>query len=545
MKILKHIINWTVWTLVSLYAVVMLAVQTPMVQQELGNKVSRLVGEKLGTTVKVGRVDLGFLNRLILDDVVIYDQRQKEMLKVARMTAKIDVAPLAIGRISVSSAQVFGARLSLYKMTKDAPANFQFVLDSLASTDTTSQTPLDLRINSFIMRHSSVNYDQWDAVKTPEVFNPQHVMVSGISAHIILKALREDSLNINVKRLTFLEQSGFNVHRLAFRLTANNKKAELQSFRLQLPNTDLRIDSIQATYDLRDIKESLCLKGSIDNSHAAPADFKGLLPALKFYQGKVALSTRFEYEDKTLSVPSLQLLSDRDDLTLQANGRMKRPKYGKDVWNLNVTSLNVTQELTEFVSKHLFTLPEPVSRLGDIHLKGSFSSDAEGTLQAQADLTTDIGHTEAQLQLRDDKQFTGSVSTDEVNIGQLLANEKLGIVATNMEVSGTLNKQIAAKGTIGKFEYDGYTYTNIDLDGSYAANHLDGRFQISDPRLAALLELDLDAKTLNDAVGVISIHNLNIPEKDYQLSYLRMESGYDEGVHFVTLNSDFAHALIV
>ena len=160
----------------------------PAAQRYIGSKVSEVLGEKLGTQVSVGRVDLGFLNRLILDDVVIYDQRKKEMLKVARMTAKIDVAPLAIGRISVSSAQVFGARLSLYKMTKDAPANFQFVLDSLASTDTTSQTPLDLRINSFIMRHSSVSYDQWDAVKTPEVFNPQHVMVSGISAHIILKA---------------------------------------------------------------------------------------------------------------------------------------------------------------------------------------------------------------------------------------------------------------------------------------------------------------------------------------------------------------------
>ena len=31
----------------------MLAVQTPMVQEELGNKVAKLVGEKLGTTVKV------------------------------------------------------------------------------------------------------------------------------------------------------------------------------------------------------------------------------------------------------------------------------------------------------------------------------------------------------------------------------------------------------------------------------------------------------------------------------------------------------------
>ena len=90
MKVLKHIINWTVWTLVSLYAVVMIAIRIPRVQQYIGEKAAQAVGEKLGTKVEVGQIDLGFLNRLILDDVVIYDQQQQRMISAARITAKID-----------------------------------------------------------------------------------------------------------------------------------------------------------------------------------------------------------------------------------------------------------------------------------------------------------------------------------------------------------------------------------------------------------------------------------------------------------------------
>ena len=101
MTALKHIINWIVWTLLGLYALVMLAVQTPLVQEELGRRVSSALGDKLGTKVAIGRVDLGFLNRLILDDVLIYDLERKELLKAARVTAKIDMAPLALGSSSL------------------------------------------------------------------------------------------------------------------------------------------------------------------------------------------------------------------------------------------------------------------------------------------------------------------------------------------------------------------------------------------------------------------------------------------------------------
>ena len=137
---------------------------------------------------------------------------------------------------------------------------------------------------------------------------------------------------------------------------------------------------------------------------------------------------------------------------------------------------------------------------------------------------------------------TSNISTDGVDIGRLTGNDKLGNVALGVEVNGIIDKQIAAKGNIGNIEYDGTSYSNIDLDATYATNQLTGWLQIADPKVSARAELDLKATTLNDAVGVVSLHGLSLPEKDYRLEYLRVESGFDQGRHFVTLNSDFAHA---
>ena len=542
MKTVRKLVSWLVWGLLALVASLMVALRLPAVQDWAGSKVAEVLGEQLGTEVSVGRVDLGFLNRLILDDVTILDQQRHPMVKVARLTAKVDLAPLALGRISVSSAQLLGARLQLSRPTADAPANYQFVLDSLASNDTTNQTPLDLRVNSFIVRNSSVTYDQWDEAPTPERFNPYHIHVAGISGHINLKALRDDSLNVNVKRLTCVEQSGLNIHRLSFLLTANNRGASLQQFQLQLPSTEIRMDSVTATYDSERLLESLRLKGAIERSRITPSDFRGLHPKLKNYQHTIGLATDFTYQQGRLDIGRLQALSDKGDISLEANGYYEHPEQGRDTWQLQVEHLAVASETLDFLSKNIVELPDMVLQLGDVRLAGSFLGDAQGTIYTQAGIQTDLGRAEAELQLSEDKQFAGNISTDGVDIGRLTGNDKLGNVALGVEVNGIIDKQIAAKGNIGKIEYDGTSYSNIDLDATYATNQLTGWLQIADPKVSARAELDLKATTLNDAVGVVSLHNLSLPEKDYSLEYLRVESGFDEGRHFVTLNSDFAHA---
>ena len=89
MKILKRILSIIIWTFIALYLLLMTVTHIPAVQQYIGRQSASLLADKLGTEVKVGRVDLGFLNRLVIDDVRMQDQQGKEMLRIGRLAVRI------------------------------------------------------------------------------------------------------------------------------------------------------------------------------------------------------------------------------------------------------------------------------------------------------------------------------------------------------------------------------------------------------------------------------------------------------------------------
>ena len=96
--------------------------------------------------------------------------------------------------------------------------NIQFVLDSLASKDTTRHTPLDLHIGSLIIRHGAVAYNQRDIAPKPGVFSPQHLGITDLSAHIILGHLTDNDIHLAVKKITLKDKSGLQLRNLRFKL---------------------------------------------------------------------------------------------------------------------------------------------------------------------------------------------------------------------------------------------------------------------------------------------------------------------------------------
>lgn len=544
MRILKHIINWTVWTLLCLYALLLVAVQLPQSQHWLGKMVSQTAGEKLGTKVSIGRVDLGFLNRLILDDVVILDQRNHVMLKAARLTARVDLAPMALGRISISSAQVFSARLRLSRLSATAPLNCQFVIDSLASADTTSASPLNLRINSLIMRHSAVSYHVFDAPYTPNLFNPRHISLSGISSHIILKTLTADSININIKRLTCMEQSGINLQRLSLYLEAGRRQATMKHLRVQLPATCVQAENLTASYNLQRFRQTLTMSGRLHDSYITPSDLQWLATELRPYKHSIAVEANLSYHDEIIKADNVTMKSNDGQLTLAASCQLNMYAESKP-WTLAIDRLFLGQGLTNFVSTNIYTLPAPVLRLGNIALKGDFSGNMKGALIAMTEVKTDLGELQASVRMTEDKQFTATATTNGINLGELSNTPLLGLLAAHIEATGTLQQEIAAKASIAQIDYRGNSYQNILLDGGYGHNHIAGHLQVNDPKMTALVDVDISGKSLNDAVGTVSLRQLSLPQYNYQLAFLRLESGFDEGRHYLVLNSDFAHAKLI
>ena len=485
MKKFKHICNSIIWTLIVLYLLLIVLMHLPSVQTFLGKEVAEALADKFGTKVEVGKVNLGFFNRIIVDDVMMYDQQGDSLIYASRLSAKIDYMAATQGKISVSSAQIFGLRANLYRQTAKSPANFQFVLDSLASKDTTHHKPLDLHIGSLIIRRGAIAYNQRDVAPRSGVFSPQHIRVSELSSHILLNHVTDNSIDLLLKKLSFKDESGFKLQSLHFKLQADRQKATLKEFRLLMPRSELVLDDLKATYRFegkRFIPESLRFKGGIQQSKITFADVASLVPALRHFDDAVFVSSRFSGTAKSISVPSLNLRTGSGSFNLQARGSYSHAS-SHPAWNADIANLNLSPAGVEFLAENLGSkvkIPKEIQRLGTIHLTGK-AKGYEKVLSAKGKIETDAGNISLQA-IKNDDRIKASVDTRGVNLGRILDNRKLGTVVAKIDAHGTM-KHIFAKGNIARFDYGNYNFHNIDIDGDYDMKTLRGTASIADPNV--------------------------------------------------------------
>lgn len=485
MKKFKHICNGIIWTLIVLYLLLIVLMHLPSVQTFLGKEVAEALADKFGTKVEVGKVNLGFFNRIIIDDVMMYDQQGDSLIYASRLSAKIDYMAATQGKISVSSAQIFGLRANLYRQTAKSPANFQFVLDSLASKDTTQHKPLDLHIGSLIIRRGAIAYNQRDVAPRSGVFSPQHIRVSELSSHILLNHVTDNSIDLLLKKLSFKDESGFKLQSLHFKLQADRQKATLKEFRLLMPRSELVLDDLKATYRFegkRFIPESLRFKGGIQQSKITFADVASLVPALRHFDDAVFVSSRFSGTAKSISVPSLNLRTGSGSFNLQARGSYSHAS-SHPAWNADIANLNLSPAGVEFLAENLGSkvkIPKEIQRLGTIHLTGK-AKGYEKVLSAKGNIETDAGNISLQA-VKNDDRIKASVDTRGVNLGRILDNRKLGTVVAKIDAHGTM-KHIFAKGNIARFDYGNYNFHNIEIDGDYDMKTLRGTASIADPNV--------------------------------------------------------------
>ena len=485
MKKFKHICNGIIWTLIVLYLLLIVLMHLPSVQTFLGKEVAEALADKFGTKVEVGKVNLGFFNRIIIDDVMMYDQQGDSLIYASRLSAKIDYMAATQGKISVSSAQIFGLRANLYRQTAKSPANYQFVLDSLASKDTTQHKPLDLHIGSLIIRRGAITYNQRDVAPRSGVFSPQHIRVSELSSHILLNHVTDNSIDLLLKKLSFKDESGFKLQSLHFKLQADRQKATLKEFRLLMPRSELVLDDLKATYRFggkRFIPESLRFEGGIQQSKITFADVASLVPALRHFDDAVFVSSRFSGTAKSISVPSLNLRTGSGSINLQARGSYSHAS-SHPVWNADIANLNLSPAGVEFLAENLGSkvkIPKEIQRLGTIHLTGK-AKGYEKVLSAKGNIETDAGNISLQA-VKNDDRIKASVDTRGVNLGRILDNRKLGTVVAKIDAHGTM-KHIFAKGNIARFDYGNYDFHNIDIDGDYDMKTLRGTASIADPNV--------------------------------------------------------------
>lgn len=542
----KYFFRIFIWGFLGIYIGILIFLNIPSVQDKLSSVVSKELSALLNTEVSVGHIDVGVLNRIIIEDVHVNDLQGEEMLKVSRLSARFEIMPLFEGRFSINNVQLYGFTVRLNRPTPEDVPNFQFVLDALAPKDTLKkETNIDLRINSVLIRRGKVSYDVLSIPETPGKFNPSHLNVENLAATISLKALRKDTLNVAVRRLGFNEHSGFSLDKFAVKMEGNNKELIISDLLLKLPSSTLNADSLIMEFDslknLPLLSDDMVYQGHLDAS-VVPSDFSAFLPELKGMERPIDLSLNLEGKGGNINFPQIRI-EDKNHLKLRADLFCKDLTAGRDMFlDGKIPEFEVTSQGIDYLMANLTGKASPLlKRLEFVRLNGGIKGYLH-ELKINGKLDSAAGLLKADLTMKSDENnnrtYSGGVASPALNLGKIVGDEKkMGIADFNIELSGFnyigSYPESYIKGIVSSFDYSGYHYENILLDGIYKDGGFNGRLALDDEN--GQIQIDGSFNT----VLKVPVYNLRAEVKNLRPHELHLSDKYVDSSISLNLNADF------
>ena len=523
-KVLIHITGWAL----GVYAMVILLFSLPVMQNKLADWTADALSNQINSKVEIGSINVGFLNKVIANDLKIYEPSGKKMATIARMSASLNFLELINGKVEVNTAQLFGVNATLYKATPESDPNFQFIIDAFKSEEKKEETKINFCLNSFIMKHVNVCYDVLSEKITPGVFNVNHLALKDCGLNLSLKCLTNDSINCTIKRLqAFDKNSGIKLKDIGLFLAANKSTALLKEVSATMNQSSIKIDSLDIDYaDFAESKKFDLKETNIEGLIA----LCDLMPFIKIpvdAKDPFLFNLRVKGNDDLFVIDRLNVNTDNDEILLQGNAYINNIlKAESRKISANVERLFVSGEEIHRLSYSISENEDIQSKLlalGDVSYSGDLSLQ-HGDASSKGVLKTALGMLDYDMNLDSEKFLQYSVSTDSINLSPLIDQEKLGAIAFSFDGALNLNDNSTKlpigkiNGVISKLYYDNYCYHNIDIDALSMQSSLSGKINIDDENLALSSDFSYTYGADNDVVLNLGIEkfkpfNLNLTDK--------------------------------
>ena len=340
------------------------------------------------------------------------------------------------------------------------------VIDSIYLSDQQKDTlayieQLELQFNPLALEDMQLDVEQL-TLKHPYI-NVQHHADSSLNCQFILDLFHKDDsgefpLQIHVGNLR-LQQT---------RLRYNDILADQLDLSLTLPilskdSVDIHIESmhLRAQVDKLDATFEADIHGGLDSIFADNILLN--FQEQQLFKGSVAVYHPMVLDSLYVRANCDQLYCDNTLL--------------QDLFNQ--LDINYLQQLTPLNNLEYFHYTGDIDgRLEDMHLHGALKT-ALGIVKVNGNMYIDTT-----LQSID---FVGHVATNQFQLGKLLEQKDLGNIAFDAHIDGAMDAfQIThciVEANIRKFDYLGYTYNQIHLDGEWNVNEVNGALSIDDDNI--------------------------------------------------------------
>ena len=545
-RVLKYIFRILVGLVATTYLALLVLTSLPAFQRWGAAAAAQYLAEKAGCRVNIGGLRVSMLGRVVLDSVMLYDQRDTLMLRASRIAAKVDFAPLVEKKMRISGAQLIGAKARLYK-DGDEPLNFQFLVDAFSSKDTTS-SPLDLSLDALVVRRGEVRFDRLDKPLTPGKFDPGHLHVKDLSLTARLMLRKPDTLAIDLRNLSLGEQSGLILKHLSFEMEAGRHSATLRDFQLRLPASSVTLPELTAHYPGNAkpfTREWLthCTASAEVACDVRPSDVKSLVPKLAAFDDIIQVRSDIRLSEGTLSLPDLSVGDNAGNLTLKCDATTTH-LFGTPALFVNIDELRTGPDLQQFLTQNMqgeAREPSPIlTRLGSTKSTGNIAFQNRN-LRLNLLTESEQGTVSLDGTLRDMQEAEANLSVANLKIGHLLdlGDETRGTTASlEASIACTLPQKgrqakLSLAGTLNNLLYKGYEHRNIPFSASLDGGTAEGDVSVEEPN--GLIHLHL---LTTEQQGVRSLQG-QMQVKDFAPHSMNLTKSYEGERFSAEIEADF------
>jgi hypothetical protein len=250
-KIIKKLTQSALVLLViifSLPAIAYLLLQSSRVQTFATSAAARLLSDKTGSEITVGRVNISFLYRVRLNDVLIEDIHGDTLIYSESLIAGIRSVNPFTPSISFGSIDLNRAFVN-FVSDSTGTLNLTYFIEKLKGKSEKKGNGLDIVFSNIRLNDSRFCLiDSEPGIKEYGI-NFSNLRISELNADLRRFDISGDSVTFRINTMSFYESSGFRLSRMQCDFTQADTLLEFRDVQIETAGSDIQAGVISLSFD--------------------------------------------------------------------------------------------------------------------------------------------------------------------------------------------------------------------------------------------------------------------------------------------------------
>ena len=355
----------------------------------------------------------------------------------------------------------------------------------------------DISVDEGTIQNGSFKNDKLTDIHPYDHFDGNHIYFYAINWDFRNVRFKKDTISAQMNMNT-QERSGFVVKKFTARMKFFPEGMEFANMDIQTGNSHLRnffamrFDSFD---DLSDFVNKVKMEGNFVAAAIDSDDIGYFAPELKDWKKTIRISGNIKGPVRDLISKNILITAGQSTI-LNGDIHLKGlPDIDHTFIEFKSNYFKTTYKDAVTIIPSLKKITQPrIDRIGRLQFQGNFNGYINNFVTSGTvvtDIGTVVSNVNMKLQASKPSVYTGTVYTDDFDLGQFMDDPNFGKLSFHGKVDGvgltmkTLHATL--DGSVNYLNFNNYTYHDIRVNGAVAQYKFNGQFIAKDSNLDATL----------------------------------------------------------